>query len=272
MHLKAVRLHPGKYPTKRRHPFNLPVFLKTRRVELDAPVTFFVGENGTGKSTLLEALSHACGFHIWSGPGRSRVENNPYEDRLGEYLSLEWADGRVPGSFFGADIFRHFAELLDEWAASDPGQLDYFGGKSLMTQSHGQSLLSFFRARYRIKGLYLLDEPEAALSPRSQLELLRILTEGSRAGSAQFIVATHSPILLACPGARILSFDHVPLRTVEYEQTDYFRIYKDFLQDRARYLDAPHEGRPPLWPRSTSPSSRPKAASWFRPSFRSPWR
>ncbi len=142
----------------------------------------------------------------------------------------------MPGSFFGSKNFQYFTELLDAWAAADRGQLNYFGGKSLTTQSHGQSLMSFFRSRYRVKGLYLLDEPETALSPRSQIELLNLLEDMSADGHAQFIIATHSPLLLACPQAIIYTFDQSPIRRIEYEQTDHYRVYKDFMTDRNRYL------------------------------------
>jgi predicted ATPase len=199
-------------------------------------VTFFVGENGSGKSTLLEALCRRCGIHIWRDASRTRYEINPYEERLYQYLTVEWSNGRVPGSFFGSDIFNFFVESLDEWAAADPAMLDYFGGKSLVTQSHGQSLLSYFEARYRLKGLYLLDEPETALSPRSQLALVKILRDMGRAGHAQFIVATHSPILLACPGATIYSFNQIPVRSIRYEETDHYRLYKGFMDNRHSFL------------------------------------
>lgn len=236
MHLTNVTLFPEKYPTTDHYPFNQPIFHQTRRLEFDAAVTFFVGENGSGKSTLLEALCRRCGIHIWRDDSRTRYEVNPYEERLYQYLTVEWANGRVPGSFFGSDIFNFFVESLDEWAAADPAMLDYFGGKSLVTQSHGQSLLSFFEARYRLKGLYLLDEPETALSPRSQLALVKILRDMGRAGHAQFIVATHSPILLACPEATIYSFDQSPVRSVRYEETDHYRLYKGFMADRHSFL------------------------------------
>jgi predicted ATPase len=236
MHLKAVTLYPDKYPTRDYYPFNLAVFHQTLRMTFDAPVTLFVGENGTGKSTLLEALARACGIHIWRHEEGTRFEVNPYEDKFCKYIAVEWANGRVPGSFFGSAIFQHFAQFLDEWAATDPGQLEYFGGRSLVTQSHGQSFMSFFKARYQIKGLYLLDEPETALSPKSQLELLKILTRMGGAGHAQFIVATHSPLLLACPGARIYSFDHAPVKSMGYEQTEHYQIYESFMKDRDRYL------------------------------------
>lgn len=237
MHLRSVELHQEEYPTREYYPFCLPVFHETRRVDFDTPVTLFVGENGTGKSTLVEALAHKSHIPIWRDEERRRFEYNPYEDKFCDYLSIEWTNGPVPGSFFGSSVFQEFARILDEWGAADPGQLRYFGGKSLMTQSHGQSFMSYFRARYRIEGLYLLDEPETALSPRSQIRMLQVLKEMSQAGHAQFIIASHSPILLALPGATIYSFDRTPISPVDYEQTACFRIYRDFLNSRQSFLD-----------------------------------
>jgi predicted ATPase len=227
-HLKSATLLQEKFPTEQCYPFNLAIFKKTRQLSFDAPITLFVGENGTGKSTLLEALARACDIHIWKNEGR-RYEFNIYEKLLYRCLSVKWTDGRVPGAFFGSDIFKDFTTILDEWAVSDPGQLKYFGGKSLVTQSHGQSMMSYFRARYKVKGLYLLDEPETALSPRSQLEFLDIIGENSRAGHAQFIISTHSPILLSCDGALIYSFDSSPVQPIQYQDTDHYRIYKRLL-------------------------------------------
>lgn len=242
MHLASLTLHPERFPVRDRYPFSLAQLQTLGCLAFDSPVTFFVGENGTGKTTLLEALAQRCGIHIWRDDSRLRAEHNRYERRLADYLDVAWVHGKVPGSFFGADIFRNFAQLLDEWAACDPGQLAYFGGRSLLTLSHGQSLLAFFRSRYRIKGLYLLDEPESALSPRSQLELLRVLASEGAAGQAQFIVATHSPILLACPGAAIWSFDQAPPRSVPYAETDLLRLYREFLADPAAALNAAGRG------------------------------
>ena len=111
-----------------------------------------MGENGTGKSTLLEALAHVCDTHIWSNSEGRRYQVNMYEKQLYKYLSLEWANGKVPGAYFGSEIFSDFRRTLDNWAASDPGILKYFGGKSLVSQSHGQSMMSYFRSRYQIRG------------------------------------------------------------------------------------------------------------------------
>ena len=236
MHLSRISFLADQYPTVDRYPFSLALFRHTTEIVLQSPVTFFVGENGSGKSTLLEAVCHRSGYHIWRGIKRSRYEVNPYEEELYRFIRLEWVDGMVPGSFFAADTFRNFAKNLDEWSSMDPGMLQYFGGKSLMSQSHGQSLMSLFKSRYKIKGLYLLDEPETALSPKSQLALLEILQTMSRRGHAQFIVASHSPILLACPQADILDFNRAPLGRISYEDTEYFRIYRDFLNNRKKYL------------------------------------
>ena len=167
---------------------------------------------------------------------RRRFRPNPYDERLHECLAIEWANGSVPGSFFGSEIFHDFTRILDEWAVNDPGQLKYFGGESLVTMSHGESLMAFFRSRYQIKGLHLLDEPETALSPRRQLQLLEVLAEAGGAGDAQFVIATHSPILLACPGATIYSFDYVPLQRVQYEETEHYQVYYNFMVDRDKYL------------------------------------
>lgn len=235
-HIKSVTLLHEKYPTGDHYPFTLPILNQTRHLVFDTPVTLFVGENGAGKSTLLAALARRSGIHIWSKPDGVRYQVNRYEKQLHNCLSLEWSNGRVPGAYFGSEIFKDFTSFLDEWAASDPGQLKYFGGKSLVTQSHGQSMMSYFRSRYQLKGIYLLDEPETALSPRSQLELLEIIGENSQAGHAQFIIATHSPIILACEGAKIISFDHVPVRVIEYEETEHYQVYRSFLIDRPKHL------------------------------------
>jgi predicted ATPase len=235
-HLKEVRFLSDRYPTKDHYPFNIDVLRHTQSIRFSSPVTFFIGENGSGKSTLLEALAHKCNIHIWKGIERTRAVRNPYEEAFFRYIEVEWTDGIVQGSYFSSQIFHNFAQLLDEWEADNPGQIDYFGGKSLLTQSHGQSLMSFFKARYKIKGLYLLDEPETALSPKSQLELLSLLQKVGAVGHAQFIVATHSPILLACPNSAIYSFDSIPVRSMSYEETDHYRVYKSFMENPEEYL------------------------------------
>ncbi|RPI25503.1 MAG: AAA family ATPase, partial [Acidobacteria bacterium] len=204
MHVDRVTLDVERFPTRDKYPFSLETLTRTPEIVFEAPLTVFVGENGTGKSTLLRALTRRCGIHIWANPDCHHVEVNPHEEELRHYLDVSWTAGPVHGSFFSSEHFRYFSERVEDCAGADPALFQYFGGKSLLAQSHGQSLMSFFDARYRIEGIYFLDEPETALLPRRQLELLRLLCEMSRAGHAQFVVATHSPILMSCPEAVIL--------------------------------------------------------------------
>ena len=229
MHLKKIILRPDSYPSEEYYPFNLGIFRSTLEVSFDEPVTFFAGENGSGKSTLLKAIARKCGIHIWSEEGRRRYRYNEYEDELYRFIDLEWNASRVPGSFFASEIFRHFAEALDEWAAASPGFLEYYGGKSLVTQSHGQCHMSYFRNRFGIKGLYLLDEPENALSPGKQIELAGFLKAQGEGGEAQFIIASHSPILLSMPDAAVYSFDCPSVTRVRYCDTEHFKTYRDFF-------------------------------------------
>jgi predicted ATPase len=238
MHITQLTLLHDQYPTHELYPFNIPLLNATDSIDLSGPVTFFVGENGSGKSTLLRAIAHYCGIHIWKNADRRRITNNVHEDRLHYFIDLKWADAPVPGSFFASEIFHDFAEMLDEWAVADPGMLRHYGRESLLTKSHGQSHMQYFKNRFTIKGIYLLDEPETALSPRRQIELLRVLKDIEAGAMSQFIIATHSPILLAYPGAKIYSFDHNCITQLAYEETDHYRLYKHFLTDRDEYLRA----------------------------------
>ena len=239
IYLKQVEIHSETFPVLNFYPFNLGLFQNTEKIEFNTPVTLFIGENGTGKSTLLEALAIRCGIHIWQNESRLRYELNPYEEDLYKNISVRWENGPVPGSFFGSQTFSHFAKNLEEWAISDPKMFDYFGGKSLVTQSHGQSLMSYFQSRYTIKGLYFLDEPETALSPSSLIELLNLINRISRQGHAQFIIVTHSPFLMACPDAQIYSFDKKTIEPITYEDTDYYKIYKNFMNHSEDFIKTP---------------------------------
>ncbi|MBA3012063.1 MAG: AAA family ATPase [Proteobacteria bacterium] len=236
MYLKQVHIHSETFPVPDLYPFGLKLFQNTKHLEFNRGITFFIGENGTGKSTLLRALAHRCGIHIWENEFYLRVEENPYEADLYKHLSIQWSKDPVPGSYFGSQIFSHFAKNLEEWSLNDPAMLDYFGGKSLITQSHGQSLMSYFRSRYRIKGLYFLDEPETALSPSSLIDLLNLLIRINQLGHAQFIIATHSPFLMACPDSRIYSFDNQIIAPIPYEQTDHYNLYKNFMDNPANFI------------------------------------
>jgi predicted ATPase len=229
MHLKCCTVARERFPGGNLYPFNLRVLKGGSTIDFETPVTFFVGENGSGKSTLLRAIARACGIHIWEEQERARLSRNPHEEQLYRYLEVYWVGEPVPGSFFSADRFRAFSQSVDEWAIEDPAVLEIYGGKSLLVQSHGQSHMSFFTHRFRLRGLYFLDEPENALSPKSQVALRRELEGLGRSGEAQFIIATHSPILLSLPGARILDFDGEAPKPLAYTDTEHYRIYKSFF-------------------------------------------
>ena len=236
MHLNAVTILHDRFPTRDHYPFNLDVMQQTETIPFTTPVTCLIGENGTGKSTLLRAIAIKCGIYIWGDTWSPRVTPNQYERRMPEAISVSWHDGSVPGSFFDPQNFKSYTKLIDEWAVADPATLSHYGGSSLVTKSHGQSLMAYFTNRYRKRGIYFLDEPETALSPKTQVSLLKLMTDMSKGGHAQFIVATHSPILMACPDATIWSFDESPVSHVAYEDTEHFRVYRDFMTNRERFV------------------------------------
>ncbi len=229
MHINKITINQDRFPTNKAYPFNLPIFQNTKTLDLKMPVTIFIGENGAGKSTLLKAMCNRCKIHIWEGVDRVRYELNRFENKLPNALDIQWVNGSVPGSFFSPELFRNFSQLLDEWAVNSPGILEYFGGESLMTQSHGQSTMAYFRSMYQKKGLYFLDEPEAALSPKTQLDLLGLLNDISANGNSQFIISTHSPILMSCRQAEIFSFDDHSIERIAFKETPHYKVYKDFF-------------------------------------------
>jgi predicted ATPase len=238
MYITEVKIDRERFPTRQLYPFNVPAIQETPEIALRKPIVFFVGENGSGKSTLLDAITRKCGVHIWDKPRRHLAHDNPFETKLVNYVTVTWANGRVAGSLFRAETFHDLADFLDDVALCDPGRLEYHGGRILNTLSHGEGMLSYFGGRFRVKGLYFLDEPESALSPASQIKFLNLLQQLGAEGQAQFIIATHSPILLACPGAQIYSFDGDHIKQVRYQDTAHYRIYRQFFADQAALLDA----------------------------------
>jgi predicted ATPase len=237
MYITKVKIDRESFPTQRFYPFNIPAIRETPELVLSKPIAFFVGENGSGKSTLLDAITRKCGVHVWDKPRRHMAHHNPYETRLVNHVDVTWANGRVSGSLFRAETFHDLADFLDDVALCDPGRLEYHGGRILNTLSHGEGILSYFGGRFRVKGLYFLDEPEAALSPASQIKFLELLQQLGAGGRAQFIIATHSPILLSCPGAQIFGFDGVRIEEVSYQETAHYQIYRQFFMDQAASLE-----------------------------------
>lgn len=212
------------------YPFNIPAFSRGIDLAFRSKVTFVVGENGTGKSTLLEAIAECCGFNPEGG---SRDHHRAvFADRspLAQALRLSWLPKVTDGFFMRAESFYNFASYIEE--VSD---LRAYGGKSLHEQSHGESFISLFANRFE-QGIYILDEPEAALSPQRQLTFLKIIHDLTTTGHAQFLIATHSPIILSYPGAVLYSLDGETIEEVDYRETRHFLITRDFLNSPQRFF------------------------------------
>lgn len=219
-------------------PFSIPA-LRDLDLALDTPVTFLVGENGSGKSTLLEGLAHACGLPT-SGGGRNEIDERfGVEDHhpLGRAIRPSFAVRPRDAFFFRAETLAHFASML-EARERDPffgmRAYDRYGGRSLHRRSHGEAFLATFSGRLG-RGLWLLDEPEAALSPQRQLALLALVWERLAAGATQLLVATHSPILLTYPGATIYALDERGIRRTTLEETSHYQLTRDVLEHPERY-------------------------------------
>lgn len=230
MYLQTVRYLQEKVSAKEQYPFNISAFEHFEELHLPTNVTFFVGENGSGKSTLLEAIAYECGFHTAGGSRNHLYDVHESHSALGEYIRLIWSRKVTRGFFLRAETFYHFASYLD----TIPESYSAYGGKSLLHQSHGESFMSLFKNAFGQRAIYLLDEPEAALSPTRQLSLMRIIKELEH--DAQFIIATHSPILLGYPNATIYDFDE-QISKVRYEDTLHYILTKRFLDAKDKVLN-----------------------------------
>jgi len=196
----------------------------------DRPVTFLVGENGAGKSTLLEGIAVACGFNPEGGTRNFLFSTQDTHSPLGQYLTPVRTGYFKDGFFLRAESFYNAASYVDELQKEDPSTLFSYGGTSLHKQSHGESFLALVQNRFGGDGLYILDEPEAALSPSRLLTLMGEIARLVEAHS-QFIISTHSPILMAFPNARIYLLDEGGIRAVDYHETEHFCLTKRFLND-----------------------------------------
>lgn len=236
MFLKRITLLREEISSFNQYPFSIPSIKSLDEILIDRSITFFVGENGSGKSTLLEAIADKCDFNTAGGGRNNNYEVHAAESVLGNFIRLSWLPKITNGFFLRAESFYNFATYLDEMEELDGIKYGSYGGRSLHQQSHGESFLSLFLNRFNESAIYLLDEPEAALSPARQLTFLKILHNLSEQGNAQFIIATHSPILLGYPNADILSFDNDEIKRIDYENTDHYQITKYFLQHREKFL------------------------------------
>ncbi len=238
-YLKEIAFKWDKVEDTKKYPFNIPAIQKLPSIKLKYNVTFFAGENGSGKSTLLEAIALNCGFGIKGGSRNSLLSDDKDNLSLSAIVRLAWLPKVSNGFFLRAETFYDYASYIDtvEEDLAEKQRYAAYGGKSLHQQSHGESFLALLQNRLGRKGVYLLDEPEAALSPQRQLVLLKIIRQMEKDNTTQFIIATHSPILLAYPDSEIYSFDTSPLSKIGYEDTEHYQVTKGFLNNRFRVLD-----------------------------------
>jgi predicted ATPase len=264
VHLNRIGVQIPEGEARRSFPFHIPALHDVEALTLEAPITFFVGENGSGKSTLLEALAAATSLPTVGSRSAATDPSLEAQRRLTRCLRLAWRQRTHRGFFLRAEDFFGFARSMSEMRARFETEAEEMAerfkdhspmarmlaqgparrsvheieqryGDGLDANSHGESFLKLFRTRFVPGGLYLLDEPEAALSPQSQLALIAMLRDMVEQDS-QFIIATHSPILMAIPGSVIYSFDERPAARVPYEDLESVSLMRDFLNAPGRFL------------------------------------
>ncbi|WP_040805794.1 AAA family ATPase [Nocardia concava] len=239
-YVRRAVLDRARVPSFDEYPFSLPVVRGFSELELHPRVTFVVGENGSGKSTLLEAIATDWGFNPEGGTRNFNFATRSSHSRLNEHLRLVKSVHKPRDGFFlRAESFFNVAtniEDLDREPAPGPPVIASYGGVSLHEQSHGESFFALLMHRFGGHGFYVLDEPEAALSPSRQLAMIARIHELVRARS-QFLIATHSPILMSYPDAWIYQIGDDGFELVEYEDTEHYRITRTFLDNPAKYLD-----------------------------------
>jgi predicted ATPase len=237
--VSRISLQRDKVDSFERYPFCLPAVRSLDRIDLHPKVTFFVGENGSGKSTLLEAIAVSLGFNAEGGSKNFNFGTRRSHSELHEYLRVAKGFKRPrTGFFLRAESFFNVAteiENLDNEPAASPPVINSYGGRSLHEQSHGESFLTLMTERFGSQGLYILDEPEAALSPQRQLAVLARI-HNLVLDDSQFIIATHSPLLMAYPDACIYLCGKDGVSQVAYEDTEHFQVTRDFLADPQRML------------------------------------
>ena len=237
--LQRMSLRRDTIDSFERYPFNLPAVRTLDRLDFHPKVTFFIGENGSGKSTLLEAIAVALGFNAEGGSKNFQFSTRRSHSVLHEHLRIAKGFKRPrTGFFLRAESFFNVATEIEHLDA-EPGLgapvIQSYGGHSLHEQSHGESFLTLLMERFHGQGLYILDEPEAALSPQRQLAVLARIHDLVNEGS-QFVIATHSPLLMAYPDACIYQCGADGVAPVAYDDTEHVRITRDFLADPKRML------------------------------------
>lgn len=234
--LTRLTVRDGALGERPEYPLNQPWLTPDFMLEFTTPVTIIVGENGTGKSTLIEGIAALCGYdEAGGGKGYRLVDHSDALDRsgaaLGDTLRASWLPKVTNGWFFRAESFFSVARGLDT-AAREGGH----AAPDFLSWSHGEGFVRVFEERMDRQGIYFMDEPESALSPKRQLELLRLLNRMQETGRAQAIVATHSPILMAVPNARVLQITRHGLDEVNFRDTPHFKLYQDFVVDPEEFV------------------------------------
>lgn len=236
-YIRSVELNRTGIDAFDKYPFCLPAIHNMKDINLHPEVTFIIGENGTGKSTLLEAIAVAYGFNAEGGTRNFSFESRATHSQLCNYIRLVKGVKRPKDGFFlRAESFYNLATNIDELDAEPIGNkiIDSYGGLSLHEQSHGESFFAVFMNRFGGNGLYILDEPEAALSPSRQMSMITRLHELVQKGS-QFIIATHSPIIMAYPDSIIYEIKDY-FEVVKYEETEHYQIMHTFLNNTGKML------------------------------------
>ena len=233
-YLRKIKIDWESVEDKDAYPFAIPAIRSIDEIEFHPDVTFLVGENGAGKSTLIEAIALAMGFSAEGGTKNVRLQSADDISNLTQHLKLEKSFKRPrDGYFLRAESFYNVATYMDT-----TGYLGGYGGMSLHQRSHGEAFFATLTDKLRGNGLYIFDEPEAALSPSRQMAALTAI-HGLVQAESQFIIATHSPILMAYPNAKILLLNNHGITEVAYEQTEHYTVTKEFLNNHAlmlRYL------------------------------------
>lgn len=244
-YISRITLKRDKVESFEHYPFSLPAVTGLDHFELHPKMTFFVGENGSGKSTLLEAIAVSMGFNAEGGSKNFRFGTRLSHSVLHEYLRIAKGVKKPKDGFFlRAESFFNVAteiERLDAEPSFGPPVITYYGNQSLHEQSHGESFMALLVNRFGGNGLYILDEPEAALSPQRQLAALARMHELA-SDNSQFIIATHSPILMAYPHAWIYQFTERGMVRVAYEDTEHYQVTRSFMMNPERMLKALMDG------------------------------
>ena len=237
-YLRRVWLDPSGIADRAAYPFCLPFLQDEFELSFDRSITIIVGENGTGKSTFLEGIAVLAGYdEAGGGKGYMPVDHSKALEKMGGQLSTalraSWLPKITNGWFFRAESFFSIARYLDE-AARDVGEL----GPDFLSHSHGEGFLRFFQERCQRQGIFIFDEPESALSPARQMEFLKLMRRMEESTICQIVMATHSPMLMAYPNARLLRLSKYGLEPVTVEQTDHYKVMREFCADPAGFVQA----------------------------------